>query len=125
MRSSKVFKRILIGVAGTLIVLAIICLLLPRNVHVERSISIDRPASLVFATVDSFQLFPQWSPWQDLDPNMKQTAEGAREGVGAKLVWSGNDKVGSGSDLITAAVPDKSVASDLDFGSQGIAKSEF
>jgi hypothetical protein len=45
------------------------------------------------------------------------------QGVGAKLVWSGNDKVGSGSQLITAAIPDRSVASDLDFGRMGIAKS--
>lgn len=103
--------------------LAIIGLLLPRNIHVQRSITIARPASLIYATVDSFQLFPQWSPWQHLDPNMHQTTEGAREGVGAKLVWSGNDKVGSGTQVITAATPDQSVASDLDFGKMGIAKS--
>jgi effector-binding domain-containing protein len=48
-----------------------------------------------------------------------------REGVGAKLVWSGNDKVGSGWQLITAAVSDQFVDSDLDFGAMGIAKSRM
>jgi effector-binding domain-containing protein len=116
-------KRGLIVLVVVLIVLAIIGLLLPRNIHVERSVNIDRPASLIYATVNSFQLFPQWSPWQDLDPHMQQTTEGARDGVGAKLVWSGNDKVGSGSDLITASTPNQSVATDIDFGKMGVAKS--
>jgi effector-binding domain-containing protein len=97
--------------------------LLPRNIRVERSVNIERPASLIYATVNSFQLFYKWSPWQSLDPNMRQITEGARDGVGAKLVWSGNDKVGSGTQLITASTPDRSVASDIDFGKMGVAKS--
>jgi len=80
---------------------------------------------LVYATVNSFVLFPKWSPWQDLDPNMTQTTEGPRDGVGAKLVWKGNDKVGSGTQVITASTADKSVASDLDFGDMGAAKSSM
>jgi effector-binding domain-containing protein len=115
-------KRILVGLVAVLLVLAVIGLLLPRGIRVERSVVIARPASLVYATVNSFQLFPQWSPWQALDPNMRQSTEGPRDGVGAKLVWSGNDKVGSGSQVITASTPDQSVASDLDFG-RGVAKS--
>jgi effector-binding domain-containing protein len=54
---------------------------------------------------------------------MKQTTEGAREGIGAKLSWSGNDKVGTGSQIITSDVPDQLVATDLDFGRMGVAKS--
>jgi effector-binding domain-containing protein len=116
-------KKILIVVIGIAAILVVAGFLLPRRVHVERSIPIDRPASLIYATVDSFQLFPQWSPWQELDPHMKQSTEGAREGVGAKLIWSGNDKVGAGSQVITANVPDRSVTSDLEFGSRGVSKS--
>ena len=116
-------KKILVILIAVLIVLAVVGMLLPRNAHVERSVTIDRPASLVFATVNSFQLFSKWSPWQDLDPNMQQNTEGAREGVGAKLVWSGNDKVGTGTQVITASTPGRSVASDIDFGKMGVAKS--
>jgi len=117
-------KKILaLFLVGIVILIAVIGLLLPRHVRVARSIAIDRPASLIYAVVNSFQLFPKWSPWQDLDPGMHQSAEGARDGVGAKLIWSGNDKVGSGTQLITASVPDRSVASDLSFGDMGAAKS--
>ncbi len=109
-------KRILVAIVAVLLLAVIVGLLLPRQVRVERSVSINRPASLVYAVVNSFQLFPKWSPWQDLDPNMHQSTEGPRDGVGAKLVWSGNDKVGTGTQLITASNPDHSVMSDLDFG---------
>jgi effector-binding domain-containing protein len=118
-------KRILVILVAIVVVLAVVGLLLPRNIRVQRSVSIARPASLIFATVNSFQLFPQWSPWQNLDPNMHQTTEGPRDGVGAKLVWSGNDKVGSGTQLITASTANRSVASDLDFGKMGVAKSNL
>jgi effector-binding domain-containing protein/uncharacterized protein YndB with AHSA1/START domain len=117
-----VLKKTLLAIVAILIIAAVVGLLLPRNVRVTRTVSIARPPSLVYATVNSFQLFPRWSPWQDLDPNMRQTTEGAREGVGARLVWSGNDKVGSGWQLITASVENQSVASDLNFG-RGLAKS--
>jgi hypothetical protein len=63
-------KKGLVILVAVLIILAIIGLLLPRNIHVERSVSIARPASLIYATVNSFQLFSKWSPWQNLDPNM-------------------------------------------------------
>jgi effector-binding domain-containing protein len=120
-----VIKKILIILVAVLVVLAVVGLMLPRKAHVARSVTIARPASLVYATVNSFQLFPQWSPWQNLDPHMHQSTEGPREGVGAKLVWSGNDKVGSGTQVITASSPNQSVASDIDFGKMGVAKSEL
>jgi effector-binding domain-containing protein len=116
-------KKFLAVIIVGVVLIAAIGLILPRHVVVKRSVSVDRPASLVYATVNSFVLFPKWSPWQDLDPNMIQTTEGPRDGVGAKLLWKGNDKVGSGTQLITAAVADQSVASDLDFGQMGTAKS--
>jgi effector-binding domain-containing protein len=116
-------KKILTVLIVVVVLIAVIGFLLPRHAVVKRSVTINRPASLVYATVNSFVLFPKWSPWQDLDPNMSQTTEGPRDGIGAKLVWKGNDKVGSGTQTITASVPDQSMASDLDFGQMGTAKS--
>ena len=116
-------RKILIGLIAVVVVLAVVGLILPRHVQVKRSVAIDRPASLVYATVNSFVLFSKWSPWQDLDPQMIQTTQGPRDGVGAKLIWKGNDKVGSGTQTITASAPNQSIASDLDFGDMGVAKS--
>jgi effector-binding domain-containing protein len=116
-------KKIFTVLIVVVVLIAVIGFLLPRHTVVKRSVTINRPASLVYATVNSFVLFPKWSPWQDLDPNMHQTTEGPRDGVGAKLVWKGNDKVGSGTQVITKSIPDQSMASDLDFGNMGSAKS--
>ncbi len=66
-------KKIFIGLIALVVILAVIGLILPRHVQVKRFVTINRPASLVYATVNSFVLFPKWSPWQDLDPNMSQT----------------------------------------------------
>ena len=119
------FKKtlVILGIVGA--VLVIIGFILPRTAHVERTLVIDRPPSVLFATVNSFQLFPQWSPWQMLDPHMHQSTQGPREGVGAKLIWSGNDKVGTGTQTITASAVNGFVASDLDFGKMGVAKSKI
>jgi effector-binding domain-containing protein len=117
------FKKILTVLMVIVVLIAVVGFILPRHAMVQRSVTINRPPSLIYATVNSFVLFPKWSPWQDLDPNMHQTTQGPRDGVGAKLVWSGNDKVGKGTQVITASTPNESMASDLDFGDMGSAKS--
>ena len=118
-------RKIIIGVAGVVAALALIGFLLPRQAHVERSLRIDRPASMVYAVVNSFVLFPRWSPWQHLDPAMTQTMEGPADGVGATLKWSGNRKIGSGTQIITASTPNQSVQSDLNFGGMGASRSRL
>ena len=116
------FKKIILSLAMLVSLLAVIGLLLPRHSHIERSIHIERPPSMVYGVVNSFALFPRWSPWQHLDPDMVQTASGPPEGVGATLKWSGNKKVGTGTQVITATMPNESVTSDLTFGDMGTSK---
>jgi uncharacterized protein YndB with AHSA1/START domain len=118
-------KKILLGLILIAVVLTLVGFLLPRGAHVERTIKIDRPPAQIFAIVNSMHRFADWSPWQHLDPNMKQSFDGPAEGVGAKMSWSGNDKVGSGTQTITASTPDKLVNFDVDFGKQGLAKASI
>ena len=44
-------KKILVGLVLIAVVLALLGFLLPRNAHVERSITIDRPAASIFAVM--------------------------------------------------------------------------
>jgi len=94
----------------------------PQNVHIERAIVIERPAATVFPYVNSLKKANDWSPWADYDPNVKMTYSGADEGVGAKMNWAGNDKVGTGSQEITQSITNRKVASELKFGGQGPSK---
>jgi hypothetical protein len=94
----------------------------PRAVHVERTTVIDRPAASVFPYINSLRRATEWSPWAEYDPSVRMTYAGAEEGVGAKMSWAGNDKVGTGSQEITQSITNRKVASDLKFGSQAPAK---
>src|SRR6184192_2987520 len=87
-------KKILIGLAVIVVVLVVIIALQSSTYHVERSTTINAPASVVFAQVNDFHNWNAWSPWAKMDPAMKQTFEGAPAGTGAIYAWAGNNEVG-------------------------------
>jgi effector-binding domain-containing protein/uncharacterized protein YndB with AHSA1/START domain len=121
-----VLKKLVLAVVALVVLLAGIGMLLPRRVHVERSIVIDAPRATVFALVDGFKQFNKWSPWAALDPNAEYTQAGPAFGVGANQSWSGDPKtVGSGSQEIIEVKPYEVVKSHLDFGDQGVATAQF
>ncbi len=121
-----ILKKIVLVLVLLVVLLAGIGMLLPRQVHVERSIVIDAPRATVFALVDGYKQFSKWSPWEALDPNAKTTVEGPDFGVGAKQSWVGDPKtVGSGSQEIIEAEPVARVKSRLEFGDNPPATAEF
>lgn len=80
----------------------------PDTFHVERTAVVHAPADFVFARVEDFHLWRDWSPWERLDPAMQRTFSGAERGLGAVYEWKGNDKVGEGRMTITNATrPDR------------------
>ena len=107
-------KKLLLGLVAVVIVLLVVIQTRPGTFHVERSTVIAAPAEAVHATLNDFHTFPEWSPWQHLDPNMKVTIEG-EPGVGQKYHWAGNSKAGEGEMRITESVPGSRVGMDLDF----------
>lgn len=115
-------KRILIVLA----VLAVLIIgggfLLPSSAHVERSSVINVPQMQVFAMINSFERFNEWSPWAELDPNTKYSFTGPVSGVGASFAWDSADAaVGSGSQQIIESTPPTLVRVQLKFVGQGDA----
>lgn len=111
-----ILKKLLLALVVLVVVLAGIGMLLPRQIHVERQITIDAPRATVQALVDGFRQFNKWSPWAALDPNTKYTYEGPDYGVGAKQSWSSELKsVGSGSQEVTEVRPLELVGWKLEF----------
>ena len=103
-----------------LIPLAIIIILVlaskqPDEFAVTRTGSFSAPASAIFPHVNNLQKWNAWSPWAKLDPNSKTTFEGPAEGVGAKMSWAGNNKVGVGSMTITESRPSEYIQFKLEF----------
>jgi hypothetical protein len=82
---------------------------------VQRSTSIDAPPSLVYAQIVDFRNWPRWSPWEDVDPQLKRTYSGAESGTGAVYNWSGNRQAGQGRMEIVDANEPSRVQIDLAF----------
>jgi hypothetical protein len=110
-----VLRKILVGLGVAVVVFVGVGLLLPRTVHVERTAKIERPPSVVFALVNSFRRFDEWSPWGALDPAVAVTRSGPEVGVGASYAWKGNSKVGTGRQTIVEAAPNTRVRTALEF----------
>ncbi len=108
-------KKILMTVALVVGVLIYMISLRPDNFHYERSITITAPVDVVFAQVNDFHNWANWSPWAKLDPNAKNTFEGPSSGAGAIFKWSGNDQVGEGIETITESRLNERIDLRLEF----------
>jgi len=87
----------------------------PSDFRVTRSTLIAAPASQVFARVNDFHQWEEWSPWADADPHARLEYAGAPSGVGAVFRWAGNARVGEGSMTITESRPPEAIRIALDF----------
>lgn len=82
---------------------------LSRSAHVEAD-----PAT-VHALIDDFRAWRRWSPWEDVDPDLRRTFTGPPAGVGSHYAWAGNKKAGEGTMEITRSEPGRLVEVDLRF----------
>ena len=73
------------------------------------------PAGKNIPLINDLTQWPQWSPWEKLDPNVKRSPSGPASGVGAVYAWEGNNKVGSGRMEITESISSSKVVMKLDF----------
>jgi len=120
----SMFKKILLVLALLLVVLVVVIAMRPSEFRISRKGSVAAPPSAVFAQVNEFRKWNEWSPWAKLDPEAKYTFEGPSGGVGAKFSWTGNNKVGVGSNEIVESVPNERVRIKLVFEKPMKATSE-
>ena len=111
----KILLGILIVVLALVAVISILAALQPNHYHIERSATINAPASVVFAQVNDFHKWEAWSPWAKIDPAMKQAYEGTQSGTGAIYTWAGNNQVGEGRMTITESHPSDLIKIKLEF----------
>jgi uncharacterized protein YndB with AHSA1/START domain len=122
----NVLKKVLVGLGIIFAILIFIGFALPSKMQVQRSITIEAPARIVFPYVNDLKLFNQWSPWASADPDAQYTFEGPGSGVGARMLWGSKDPgVGTGVQEIVASDPNRRVEVVLDFGDQGTSSSYY
>ena len=115
------FLYVIGAIAALLIVVG---LLLPRHSRVEVSALVDAPPATVFALVNDFRRVDLWSPKTATDPNARILFSGPDRGVGATVTWDGMI-VGSGTQTIVESRPYEHVATTINPGEPGEARTWF
>lgn len=120
-------KKILIGLAVIVAIIALLGIFMPGHQHVEREIVIDAPRSKVFAYLDVVKNQEAWSPWLKMDPNAKIGYSGPVKGVGAKSSWDGNKDIGKGESEVKSVTKNERIDVELRFDEpmQGTSQAYF
>ena len=101
--------------AVLIIGLAVVVALQPSTFRIARTAVMSAPPEAVFAQVNDFHKWEAWSPWSKIDPQAKNSFEGASSGEGAIFRWAGNKNIGEGSMTITESWPSEHIRIRLDF----------
>lgn len=81
---------------------------------VERKLTINASTEQLQSWVIDFHKWVDWSPWEDIDPELKRTYSGPDAGVGASYDWSGNRKAGAGN-MTIRSISGTAIDIDLTF----------
>ncbi len=116
----KIFKKIGIALLVIIGLYLLISLFLPSNIKVERKITINAPAAVVFEQINTLKNWKSWSYWDNIDTAMKSEYSGSESGLTAKHSWeSTNENVGKGSLTIVESKPDSLIVTELAFEGMG------
>ncbi|MFC0358285.1 SRPBCC family protein [Kytococcus schroeteri] len=72
-----------------------------QTFQVTRSVEISASPEEVFPYLNDLHLWQQWSPWEEVDPDLRRCYSDPANGVGATYAWEGNRKAGKGEMEIT------------------------
>jgi hypothetical protein len=114
-RKRSVWKLFLLALVVIIASLAAVVAMQPNEFRVSRSATMSAAPAAVFAQVNDFHRWENWSPWVKMDPEAKLSYEGPTSGEGAKFSWDGNSDVGAGSMTIVESQPSERIGIKLDF----------
>jgi uncharacterized protein YndB with AHSA1/START domain len=86
----------------------------PDGFRVERSAMIAAPPEAIYPLISNFHAWRRWSPYENLDADLKRSYGGAPSGLGAVYEWNGA-KAGAGRMEIIEVSPPSRISIKLDF----------
>jgi len=98
-------KNLLIGLLAVVAIIVSIAFRQGGSFTVERQIDIRATPARIHALVADLHQWRQWSPWENIDPNLQRTYSGAPSGTGAVYAWRGMHRAGVARIEITGAAP--------------------
>ena len=114
----KFVKKALVVLGVLIVVLVVFLLTQPDETTIERSISINAPAAVVFEQVNGLKNWESWSYWKKQDPTMVNAYGEQVAGTGAWYSWT-SENSGTGRLEITETVPNQVINTKIEFDGQG------
>ncbi|MBG9377852.1 SRPBCC family protein [Panacibacter sp. DH6] len=111
----KFLKILLIAIVSIVAIVLIAALFAPKELHIERDVTINAPKEKVWSNVGSLHGMHSWSPWIEADPAINITYEGNDGTPGAIYKWKGNSDVGEGEQTITKTDAPNSINTHVHF----------
>lgn len=108
-------KTFLYIIGAIVLIVAILHFAAPKNYKVERNITVSENIDTVFKSLRSLKEQQVWSPWAELDPDMKVEYHGTDGQVGSYTKWVGNSDVGEGEQEIMKIEPNTYIETELRF----------
>lgn len=122
----KIIRRILLIILCIALVVISIGFLLPREIHVERTMQLSASQRTIFYQVNTLKNWKRWFPWFQQDTTIQLIFSGPETGVGASLKWISNNKnVGNGSVSIVSRFSSDSLEVVFDFVEKGKSTEKF
>jgi hypothetical protein len=95
--------------------LLVVALFVPKEMHVQREITISKPRNEVFSYVKQLKNQNAYSKWALMDPNMKTSFHGTDGTPGFVSAWEGNDDVGKGEQEIVKITEGERMDTEIRF----------
>lgn len=112
----KYLKRIIIGIAGLVIFILLAALIVPKEYHLERDITITRSRAETFEYVKYLKNQDNYSVWAKMDPDMIKKYTGTDGEIGFISSWESDNKdVGKGEPEIIDIIEEERVDFKLRF----------
>lgn len=113
-------KKIIIAIVALVVlligVIVVAAIMAPTDFRVERSVTINKPKSEVFAYAKMLKNQNDWGPWFKKEPTMKQEFRGTDGTIGFTSYWNGtNAEVGEGEQEIKRIVEGERIETELRF----------
>ncbi len=124
----KYLRLFFFFILSLIVVVVVFSWLVPVKQSLDKSISIQAPATVVFDQVARLENFNQWSAWNQQDSTVKQEYTGTDGTLGASCRWSGDPDIsGEGRIEIVSLEPGKAVSQKIHFikPKEGHANSSF
>ncbi len=110
----KALKVVGVIVGILVALLLVVPLFLPSTTVVEKIVVVERPLEIIFDDLTNFNVYKQWSPWLEMEPDAETTITGEPGTVGHEWTWNG-DIIGKGKLTIVEINTYESITNKLEF----------